>query len=88
LGTLFKAKLSCLFQAGPGGSSGAVAGTGTGADRAGLTRETQRTADPADAARRRLVGGTGSGGMNPFDAPKHKSPGADEATKDTVRLWV
>jgi len=70
--------------AGPGGSSGAVAGTGTGADRAGLTRDTQRTADPADAARRRLVGGTGSGGMNPLDAPKHKSPGADEATKDTA----
>ncbi|KAG0578462.1 hypothetical protein KC19_4G024800 [Ceratodon purpureus] len=66
--------------AGPGGSSGAVAAAGTGAER--LTRDTQRTADPADAARRRLVGGTGSGGI---DAPKHKSPGADEGTaKETA----
>lgn len=82
----------CLFQAGAGGSSGAAAaGTGTGAERTsgGLNpRDTQRTADPADAARRRLVGGTGSGVINSSDVPKHKSPGADEAIiKDTVRSW-
>ena len=89
LGSLFKCEMLCLFQAGPGGSSGAAAGTGAGADRTGVTRDTQRTADTADAARRRLAVGTGSGGINPSDAPKHKSPGADEAvTKDTVRLWA
>jgi hypothetical protein len=82
--------LPCLFQAGPGGTSAAAAagtGTGTGGDRAAggqNPRDTQRTTEPADAARRRLGGGdrTGSSGL---DAPKHKSPGHDEATiKDTV----
>jgi len=79
-----------LFQAGPGGTSGGVAAAGAGVDRAAggqNPRDSQRTSDPADAARRRLVGGTGSGGMNSLDVPKHKSPGADEAiTKDTVRF--
>lgn len=88
-------KLPCLFQAGPGGTSGAAAagtGTGTGGDRAAggqNSRDAQRTTDPADAARRRLVPGTGSSGMNPLDAAKHKSPGHDEAaTKDTVRFRI
>jgi casein kinase 1 len=82
----------------PGGTSGAAAaaaatagagaGTGTGVDRSSggqNPRDTLRTTEPADAARRRLVPGSGSGGTNPLDAPKHKSPGHDESiTKDTA----
>lgn len=82
----------------PGGTSGAAAaaaatagagaGTGTGVDLSSggqNPRDTLRTTEPADAARRRLVPGSGSGGTNPWDAPKHKSPGHDESiTKDTA----
>ncbi|KAG0504224.1 hypothetical protein M758_1G015300 [Ceratodon purpureus] len=67
-----------------GQSSGAL---GAGADRASggqNPRDTQRTTEPQDAARRRLVGGATGSGSNALESSKHKSPGPDETSKDSA----